>query len=199
MPVALIFMYIALKSRVESEGEAMSSEYEYGCLFCRTGKEEEVSRNMTHEFPGLKAIVPKKSRYRRSHGIATEETVILFPGYVFFMCDHNIQIRDYLKREDVYRILTDGEGSWILQGTDRIIAKELFLINGRIGISQAYYVGGRIKVVDGFLKDFEGDIIRVNHRARTAQIQVRLDGRVFSLWVGFELISLPDNDKRIVR
>lgn len=167
----------------------MSPGKEYGCLFCRTGKEQEVAKKLEFEFPGLKAVVPRKTRYRRSHGIAKEEEVILFPGYVFFECSSDKGLRDLTKNTDVYRILTDGKGSWFLLGTDRLIAQRMIEIEGKIGISQAYYVGGRIKIIDGFLKNYEGSIIRVNHRAKTAQIQVKLDGRIFTLWVGFELIT----------
>lgn len=166
----------------------MSSNLQYGCVFCRTGQERQIASQMERQFPGLKAVVPSKVRYRRSHGMATEEIVILFPGYVFFECTLKEGIREIVKHRDIYRILTDSEGNWALHGSDKDVAREFISIGGIVGLSKAYYDGEHIKVIDGFLKQYEGKIVRVNHRAKTAQIHVELNGKIFTLWVGFELI-----------
>lgn len=170
----------------------MSSDLQYGCVFCRTGRENEVVSYMEHDFSGLKAVVPVKIRYRRSHGTATEEEVILFPGYVFFESPTGLYIPQIMHHKDVYRLLTDAEGNWALHNSDELIARQFLSVGGKVGISKAYYEGDRIRITDGFLKQYEGEIVKVNRRAKTAQISIYLDGKVFSLWAGFEIISKLD-------
>jgi len=172
----------------------MSSELQYGCIFCRTGRESEVASFMEHEFSGIKAVVPKKIRYRRSHGIATEEEVILFPGYVFFESQPELYIPNIVHHKDVYRLLTDPEGNWALHNSDEAIVRQFVSIGGKVGFSKAFYEGDRIRIADGFLKQYEGEIVRVNRRAKTAQIRIHLDGKLFSLWAGFEIVSKCDGN-----
>lgn len=167
----------------------MPREERYGCIFCRSGKEKEVARQLEQKCSGCRAVVAEKIRYRRSHGMATLEKVILFPGYVFFKCPPEQSPETIFPSKDVYRILRTGDGSWELQGFDREIAKQFVTAGGTIDISKAFYDGDRIRIKEGFLKQYEGYIVRVNHRMKTAQINVPLDGKIFSIWLGFEVLA----------
>ena len=175
----------------------MFSERQYGCVFCRTGREYDVVTHLSHIADNVNAVVPAKIRYRRSHGLATEERVVLFPGYVFFESSSDLNIREKIFQKDIYRILTNTDGDWRLQGIDKEVARQFISIGGTVALSKAYYDGDRIRIIDGFLKQYEGKIVRVNHRAKTAQIIVPLDGKQFSLWVGFEVITKCD-DKEVL-
>ena len=161
----------------------------FGCLFCRTGREETVLRLIERRDPGIRAIAPEKVRYRRMGGRAIEERARLFPGYIFFCADGDCQAGGLARMDDVLRLLRDADGDWRLKGDDGRIARALFENEGLIGLSKAYYEGDRIKVVSGFLKEFEGAISRVNHRARSAEIKIRLDDKTLTVWLGFELIE----------
>lgn len=167
----------------------MSLDLQYGCVFCRTGKEAETVVRLEHSFPGLKAVATKKLRYRRLHGVAHEESAILFPGYVFFATGMHLRSREVAQVENVIRLLCDGEGHWQLVGEDKVIAEKLLSTGGTIGFSTAYYEGDNIRIVDGFLKEYEGSIIRVNHRAKTLQIKVVIGEKELKVWLGFELVK----------
>ena len=168
----------------------------YGCLFCKVGAEKAVAKDITDETLGVLAIVPERLRYRRNRGIATEETATLFPGYVFFETDDpEYRARELNKRRDVYRVLMTSEGEWKLSGSDRQFAERFFETNGVIGFSRVYKENDRIRVLDGYLKENEGKIIRVNMRARTAQVKVRFCDKDLEMWVGFELIEKSENGK----
>ena len=165
---------------------------EYGIVFCITGKEFTVAQHLEKNIHGLHALSPIKLRYRRMGGIAEEERVILFPGYLFFRATEEIDLQIIRQDQDVLRLLYTNieEKGWHLTGQDRAIAEEFFRIDGVIGFSKAYYdEGDRIHIVDGFLKDHEGQIIRVNKRAKTAEIRVDIADRAFDIWLGFEVIS----------
>lgn len=162
---------------------------EYGIVFCVTGKELGVAQRLEKKITGLNAISPVKLRYRRMGGVAHKEEAILFPGYVFIRATRYVKSMDILQDRDVLKLLyTESEGKeWHLSGRDRIIVETFFRINGVIGLSSAYFdERGRIRVTDGFLKQHDGQILRVNKRAKTAEICVEIGGRAFDLWLGFE-------------
>ncbi len=161
----------------------------YGCLFCRTGKEKSLAAEIESEFPEVQAIFAEKLRRRRVGPGKIEEAVPLFPGYLFFRTGANIDARQFVRRQDVFRLLRDSEGIWALRGEDLHIARYLFTQNGVVGFSKAYYEGDRICVTDGLLKAYAGQIIRVNRRSQTAQIALEVGGNRVTVWLGFELIE----------
>ena len=162
----------------------------HGCLFCKSGSESEIVRKFEFLFPGSRAIVPLKTRYRRMGGEAREEDVPMLPGYVFFETEQDLNLRKLLRTQSVYRLLCYGDGDWRLHGSDDQFAALLFGMNGNIGISKAFYdEGERIRVIDGLMKEYEGFIIRVNRRARTAEIRIPFQDKQVSMWLGFELID----------
>ena len=162
---------------------------EYGCLFCRARCEQRVVDDLAERIPQIKAIAPVKLRYHRNKH--ADEREILFPGYVFIQADSDCSLFQQINHRYLYRVLCDAGHNWRLRGSDARIAQKLFEVNGVIDYSKAYYENDRIRIVDGFLKDYEGDIIRVDRHARTAQICVRLPDREVKVWLGFELLEEP--------
>ena len=162
---------------------------EYGCLFCRSGAEDKVVADVKKTQPNVDAIACKRRRLRRMGGTVMEETVSLFPGYVFLRTCGVIDIQALRLISYVYRLLTDSEGNWQLRGADCDLAELLFKTNGIIGFSKAYYEGATIRICEGFMKGYEGNIIRLNKRAKTAQIALDFRGKRIELWLGYELIE----------
>lgn len=175
-----------------SEGEAMrcsADEKVVGCLFCKTGKEKEIADELERRFSDIKTIVPVKSRYWRHKGIATEEQVIIFPGYIFFSSQFDFNAYSLAEHREVFLLLKSSSDDWRLHGDDERFVRRLFAINGRIGLSKAYYEGDKIRISEGFLKEFEGRIVRVNRRAKSAQIKVSFNNKDILIWLGFEEIE----------
>ena len=165
-------------------------EKQYGCLFCRTGQEQELAALIEKMNPGVRAIVPAKLRNRRVAGRLIQETVSLFPGYVFLEMDENFSTREITSRlQYAYYMVRTLDEDWKLYGEDRELVKGFFEQGGVVGFSRAYYVGDRIRIAEGFLKDYEGKIEKVNRRAQTAQIRLEFRGKIFLMWLGFELME----------
>ena len=58
--------------------------------------------------------------------------------------------------------------------------------------TDAYFdEGNRIRILDGFLKDYEGSIIRVDRRHRSVQVKLMFQGKTLTTWLGYEDISNP--------
>lgn len=176
-----------------------------GCFFCRTGKEEDVVRHFRMTFPSDIAIAPTRTRYRRTRDDAIEERVPLLPGYVFFEIRREgdpaphvseatlLALLKFSRADSVLRLLKYSDDQWQLRGYDDQFAEMLIRTGGNIGVSQAYFdEGKRIRILDGFLKGYEGSIIRLNKKNRTAEVSVDFRGKKMSMWLGYELVAAAE-------
>lgn len=161
----------------------------YGCVYCRTGAEEQLVRDIKISCPDVTALNPTKLRYRRVNGKPVEEKAALFPGYIFLRLPDDFPLYHLTRNGLLYKVLRDSDNDWRLSGADRAFAEKLFDADGVLGFSKAFYEGDHIHIVDGPLKELEGNIVRVNHRKRTAQVQLNIQGMDMSVWLGFELID----------
>ena len=178
-----------------------------GCLFCKSGKEAEVIDRFRTNFPTGEAIYPTRTRIRRVHDAAIEERVPLLPGYVFFQIAEQepeatgvadailVALLEFSRIDSVLKLLRYSDGTWRLFGPDDEFAGMLFKSGGNIGLSTAYFdKGNRIKILDGFLKDYEGYITNVNRKKKTVEVTVNLQGKRAIMWLGYELVeAVPDN------
>ena len=103
--------------------------------------------------------------------------------------------------DGVIKLLRYSDGDWRLHDSDDQFAKLLFDAGGNIGISRASFdEGNRIRILEGFLKDYEGSIVRVNRKTRTVEVRVDFQGKKISLWLGYELVmGIDPDDKRRAR
>lgn len=172
-----------------------------GCFFCKGGREADVIRHFNTAFPNGRAIAPTRTRIRRSHGVAIEERIPLLSGYVFFELSEDeapeagtldpvlMALVEISKDDSVLKLLKYSGGEWRLLGSDDLFAEMLFNTEGNIGLSQAYFDrGDRIRVLDGFLKDYEGNITSVNRKNRTVEVTADLQGKKVIMRLGYELV-----------
>jgi hypothetical protein len=106
-----------------------------------------------------------------------------------------IALLQFSKLGSVLKLLRYTDGTWRLSGSDNLFAEMLFKSGGNIGLSTAYFDrGNRIKILDGFLKDYEGYITNVNRKKKTVEVTVNLQGKRAIMWLGYELVeAVPDN------
>lgn len=171
----------------EENGEEREA---YGCLFCLTGREEQVAARIRDGNPAYRAVTLRKMRYRTSHGQHTSEVVQLLPSYVFLKAPMEADPFRELPKNDVIRILTMGDGEWRLRDGDKRFAQWVFRYDGLLDFSKAYREGERIRIVSGPLKDMEGKIQRVDKRGRSGQVILEFNGKTIPIWLCFELIDL---------
>lgn len=169
--------------------EETAGAIEYACVFCRTGGEAQIARDIRESFPFAETLSPVKLRYRHVNGKPVEERVPLFPGYLFLKLHENDPLFRLIRSGLIYKILRDSDDDWRLTGADRDFVEDLFRTGGVFGFSQAFYENEKIHIVEGPLKAYEGKILRVNHRKKTAQVQMSIQGMELNVWLGFELIE----------
>lgn len=170
---------------------------DYGCLFCVTGKEELVARNIMRACPELRVTAAYQEKFKSVNGVKSTVRAIMLPGYVFFEADEGGEFLSRFPGTGIIRVLTDGDRDWRLKGEDCEFARWLFSNDGLLGFSTACREGDQIRFLSGPLKDMEGMICRVDKRGHSGQVAVKFDGREIRLWLGFHLVEpLSDSIRR---
>lgn len=163
-----------------------SGKIDYGCLFCRSGSEERIIRELGLSHPEMNCISPKRVRIRRQGDM---ELVALFPGYIFFHLGKPVDFRSIVQKADIYKVLKYPTGDWKLAGSDLLLAKWMFEMGGVVSLSKARFEGDTVTVLSGSLKDYEDRINEFNKRAKTAKVTIDFHGMELTLWLGFEIVA----------
>ena len=101
-------------------------EMNYGGLLCRTGLEERVAEEIRKRIPGLKAVVARQKSVVCKNGVHSIDSVNPFPGYVFFVARKDFDIQTLMRIKGISEVLTNPDGTWMLQGEARALAAFLF-------------------------------------------------------------------------
>lgn len=169
-------------------GDEQSQNLAYGCLFCKTGKEQSVAEQIQTTCPNVRATTMRQLKYRTCKKVKTQEEAILLPSYVFFEAPSFMEPSIEFPTQNVIRILSMDNGIWQLQGEDERFVRWIFQYDGLLGFSKAYKAGDRIRIISGPLKDMEGKIRRVDKRGMSGQVILSFYGKDIPVWLGFELV-----------
>lgn len=164
------------------------------CLFCATGREVQVAREISNEY-GVKAILPKRVLQEKHDKKWVTIERPLLQGYIFIFLEEATAF-SIRKFHYAYKILGYGGGSHELVGADYEYAMWLYQYNGEIGLSQALNYGDGIKVTKGPLLDYEGMIVKVDKHKRRALVDFNFDGVCRKVWLYFEWVEGQETIKQ---
>ena len=170
--------------------ELIAVEYRHvRCLFCNTGKEEQVVCLIRKKGWG-RAIFPQRIKTVLKNGSWTEVTYPLLPGYVFvYSNEEEEQFADLLSLNYVIRVLTYGDGSDALMGRDLEFADWLWSLHGRIEVMKAVQVGDQVEIIDGIFKQLHGTITKMDRRRRTIRVSLETEGALKQIWLAYEIVE----------
>jgi transcription antitermination factor NusG len=162
----------------------------YGCIFCMSGREDVVVSNIHHACENVHALSLKIQKHMTKQGKKYSIFAPALPGYVFFEAPtHLVSVCSHIPKEGLIRVLTNHLGDWRLQDRDEEFAKWVFQNHGTLHFSKAYQEGERVRILSGPLKEMEGYICRIDRRGRSGQIEIKFNGRLIKVWLGFEWID----------
>lgn len=131
---------------------------------------------------------------RRGSWVKSLEPV--FPSYIIMQTSETVDLQtiNLLKGfSEFYHFLKSNTEITPLAGNDLEIIKHLLGLGPKIGPSRVRFdENDRIVVVDGPLKGFEGNIIKVDRRKQRAKICVDFAGASHKMDLSFEDISKKD-------
>lgn len=160
------------------------------------GGEEERTVNMVGKLVPSDYIeecfVPKRERLKKYEGCWHKVEEILFHGYAFVASKKPEELYHELKRIPKLTKVLGREENFFLA----LDKKEEKLIRGigdaehktslsRISVEE----GKRIRVIDGPLKNYAGDVVKVDLHKREVIVKVGFMGRQVELKMGIEMIE----------
>ena len=166
------------------------------CLFCVTGKEESVVKEVHRKDCG-RAIFPKRTSAMRVNGKWADTLRPLLPGYVFVYSGREQADGDELSAiTHVIRVLRYDQGQEALTGRDLEFADWIWRQDGRIDAMKALQIGDRIEITDGAFKDLCGRIVKMDRRRKTFLVSLDGAGAVKQLWLTYEVVEKRDAPMR---
>lgn len=139
---------------------------------------------------------PQRVRKRKYGGTWNVETETLFPGYLFVRTDHIEEVMQKLRAVPRLTKLLGMEGDFIYP-LSQAEAETIERLGGRehvAGLSKVTVEeGNRVKVREGILKDYEGQIIRVNLHKRIAVVRIPFMGAEKEIYLGIEILENQDD------
>ena len=161
-------------------------------LFVNSNSEEKVKKALEKEMgDDYYFIIPKRKLRERKGGNWHFVKRKLFPGYVL--------VRGTLSLEDYYHIKTVPGILKLLKSEDKVLTideKELEVLGllidkkeNSIGISTLYKENDVIKIIDGPLTGFEGQIVSVNGRKGRAKVRLSFLNEERIVELGVKLVD----------
>lgn len=168
------------------------AEYDYAlCLFCLSGKENEVVDSIRKKGYGH-ALFPRKIKHYRNGEEWKPQVVPLVPGYVFvYLTEEEKDCRYKLSdTQDVIRVLGYGDeaASW-LRGADLEFAELIWKKNGTIGDVRVAKFGDRVEIVDEDFMHLRDRVVRIDKRKKMILIQADGAGIVNNVWLPYSMVE----------
>lgn len=171
-------------------------DYEYVyCVSCDAGSESMLRDDLLRQLPDTVVLYPVFDREELKGGVWTVKTRPLIAGYVFVYSETPIEPFEFYRCERVNRVLgylEKGHNEYALTGQDLEFARWIFSHEGHIGVSKAMLVGDQTKIIDGPLKRYEGEILKIDRRRRSALVAVSVGESIKNIWLSFHWMTLKN-------
>jgi len=166
-------------------------------IFCETGRElkaQELLRGL-----GYGVIPSVAERMIFKHKKPVKELRPLLSGYVLFRYEGEPDWKELDWQEYMYYALGYSNNSKALKNKDLEFAHWLMQRGGVAEISKAIQVGTKIKIIDGPLKDYEGNIVKINSRSKCAEVKIDDEGVIHTIWLSYEIMEAEADTRKMTR
>lgn len=159
------------------------------CVFCQTGYEHQVAESLSQL--GFEPLIAIAKRIVVENGVDTHQQRSLLPGYVFFRTDalEPSGRMGISKIDRIIKLLCYDDYDCALRGRDSKFVDWLWERDGVLDISHVYREGDRIRILDGPLKDLEGQIVQVNLKRKCVAISISGKSMLGKIWCSVEVVE----------
>lgn len=165
------------------------------CASCNAGSENALKNDLVRQLPGAFILHPVFDREELKDGRWIVKTRPLLPGYVFVYARQPIEPHEFYRCLRINRLLGYTEQAhsvYALAGEDLAFAEWILLYEGHIGVSRAMLVGDKTQIIDGPLKRYEGEILKIDRRRHRALVAINVGEMAKNIWLGFHWMTLKD-------
>ena len=159
------------------------------------GKEEETAdmiRKMVSSNCMEECFIPKRERMKKFHGSWNKVEEILFHGYVFVVSEKPEKLYQKLKQVPRLTKLLGREKDYFfpLNIQERNVIREIGNKEHITSISKVMIdKNKKVYILDGPLKNYMGNTIKVDLHRREIVIQLEFIGRTVKLHMGIEIVE----------
>ena len=159
------------------------------------GKEEETAdmiRKMVSSNYMEECFIPKRDRMKKFHGSWNKVEEILFHGYVFVVSEKPEKLYQKLKQVPRLTKLLGREKDYFfpLNIQERNVIREIGNKEHITSISKVMIdKNKKVYILDGPLKNYMGNTIKVDLHRREIVIQLEFIGRTVKLHMGIEIVE----------
>lgn len=168
-------------------------------IFTRAGHEQNVRKLIEQSFSKeeIKLLVPKRKIIERKKGQRVEKIKLLFPGYVFIHTNMSDEVYYRIRNVlDFAVFLKDGFRPAHVKEDDMRVILSLTGYSDLIGFSKGINIGGRVKIIDGPLKGYEGLIESIDKRKGRAKVRLKVAGDLKVVDLGIYIVENIENKIR---
>ncbi len=159
------------------------------------GEEEhtaEIIRKRISPYYIEECFVPKRERMKKFYGQWNKVEETLFPAYIFVVTKRPKELYQELRRVPrLTKVLGREEGYFVpLSEEEEGLVRNLGGQGHRAGLSKVVVGEGKqIRVLEGPLKGYEGDVVKVDLHKREVVVRVGFMGRETKLRLGIEMVG----------
>lgn len=162
------------------------------------GGEEERTAHMIRKLVSRDCLeecfVPKRERLKKFRGSWNKVEEVLFRGYTFVVSERPEELYERLKEVPRLTKVLGREANWFLGlgEKEEKLVREIGDERHKTCLSKVVIEEGKkIRVLDGPLKDYVGDVVKVDLHKREVVVKVEFMGREMELKMGIDMIGTP--------
>lgn len=160
----------------------------------RSGREDKIVKAcdiLVNRHVLKECFIPRYKRMRKLRGQWFYIEEILFKGYVFMITDHVDELFNELKKiPDLTKILgNDGENIYPIYEEEAMLLERFGGSERVVDVSCGYIEGDCIRITNGPLMGYEGNIVKIDRHKRIAYVDISLFEQITTVQVGLEIIS----------
>lgn len=140
-------------------------------------------------------FVPKRERLKKFQGTWNKVEEILFHGYAFVISERPEELYEELRRVPKLTKVLGRETScfFALGEKEKSLIQEIGNPDHKTSLSKIMIEEEkRIQVIDGPLKGYTGNIVKVNLHKREVIIEVKFMGRKMELKMGISMVDMDE-------
>lgn len=168
-------------------------------IFVKTGKEDSICGELSKIFEQYGAavdlLVPKRKLMEYRSGRKNYVEKILFPGYILFETKIVEEIYYLIKKSvnhDIYTVLKTQNYFQEVKAQEMEPILNLVNSNGVIEESVVFVENDKIRIKEGPLANYTGEIVKVNKRKKRAKIKIKFLNRICQLDICIECLENID-------
>jgi len=177
----------------------ISNDYNAYCFYVLQGQELNIADELNNNYEYIIATPLTKMSHRSNRGHKYDVQEVLLSGYLFIYLPKDRDIFKIKSFKNTMRLLNYKNDDGKLYGRDREYADWILEVEGFLTVSDAVNINGKVKIINGPLKNLEGNIIEYSKHNRNCKIEIKLLNQIVNTWLPFDWVDIDTSDINIKR